>query len=1467
MEDWVTIPYSSNKLKQTYFQNFVDISGVMSVRNSNNINLYASGSIPDFSINSHQIRVKENENYYDISNSKLRFIQNLYENVQDKLEDLTSRTQYLTTSSNDGKAIFGSSIEISNNLICFSDLSLGGNLFIENYSTFNGQVDICGNLYANYPNNSIPISAITNLEYNLNTKSNLISPDFTGIPTTPTATSGTNTNQIATTAFVTNAVSMKADLASPTFTGTPSAPTAISGTNTTQIATTAFVADAVTGLGGGGGPDLTQDISVNTLTIGIGSGDISTNSVFGYQVLSSNTTGFGNVANGYESLLNNTTGHSNVANGRNVLYYNTTGSANVAIGREALYSNTTASSNVAVGSSALYNNTTGYSNVATGSVTLYNNTTGIYNTANGYLALYTNTYGSYNTANGSNALRYNYGYYNSADGYLALYNNTSGSRNTATGFSAGYNNTTASFNTFIGATTNISPTNASWTQSTALGYGALITASNQIVLGRSSETVVVPGAMTISGIPTAPTAISGTNTTQIATTEFVADAVSVKADLASPTFTGTVSGITNTMVGLGNVDNTSDANKPVSTAQQTALDLKADLASPTFTGTVSGITNTMVGLGNVDNTSDANKPVSTAQQTALDLKANLASPTFTGTVSGITNSMVGLGNVDNTSDANKPVSAAQQTALDLKANLASPTFTGTVSGITNSMVGLGNVDNTSDANKPVSTAQQTALDLKADLASPTFTGTPNAPTATSGTNTTQIATTAFVTDAVSGLGGGSSIDLTQDISINSITVGRGSGNQTTNTVFGNDALSANTNYSFNTAFGYRTLKNTINNNNSAFGTNALLSNTNGAENSAFGASALYTNLTSYGNSAFGSAALRYSTSAGNCAFGNYALYNTTTGNGNTGFGKSSGFNNTTAANNTFIGASTNISPTTATWTNSTALGYGALITASNQIMLGRSSENVNIPGTLRIGSSSGAPVPLYVGGYVSYVGNYSKYLNPYINPDNWTTTTAANISIHAEYGVGCDATYWHSDSRIKKNVVDVPDNLALQLVRDIPSRYYEYIDVVAKGTDKTIGFIAQEVKEVFPMAITQHTKIIPNEYRPLENISWEEIIIDISSNVTYKMSSDLTDVSGVRYRFLVEEIIDGIANMVNKEIIGNSDNTFTFDLSYSNVFCYGKEVDDFHTIDKAKIFALHHSAIQEIDRLQLEEKDKVTALEAKVTELEAKNSVNDYTLIVTEDISLNGTLISSKDICVNSLTIGIGAGDISSNSVFGYQTLASNTTGYKNTAIGYQSGINNTTGSYNTAIGYDSGTGNNSGAYNTFVGASTNANSDSYNYSTALGYDAKITTSNQIVLGNSSITSLNCQVQTITSVSDARDKKNIQPLTNGIAFVDKLNPVKFNWNMRDGGKVDIPEMGFIAQDLQQVQQETGIVIPGLVSDINPDRLEASYGTLVPILVKATQDLSKQVNELKTINATLQSQLNSIMTILTNNNLS
>jgi hypothetical protein len=212
------------------------------------------------------------------------------------------------------------------------------------------------------------------------------------------------------------------------------------------------------------------------------------------------------------------------------------------------------------------------------------------------------------------------------------------------------------------------------------------------VAGRTGSVVLTKSDVGLANVDNTSDADKPVSTLQAAS-------IATKAPIASPTFTGTVSGVTATMVGLGNVTNESKSTM---------------FASPTFTGTVSGVTKTMVGLANVDNTTDALKPVSTATQTALNLKADLASPTFTGTVGGITKTMVGLGSADNTSDANKPVSTATQTALNLKANLASPTFTGTVAGISKAMVGLGNVDNTSDAAKPISTATQTAITTLSD---------------------------------------------------------------------------------------------------------------------------------------------------------------------------------------------------------------------------------------------------------------------------------------------------------------------------------------------------------------------------------------------------------------------------------------------------------------------------------------------------------------------------------------------------------------------------------------------------------------------------------------------------------------------------------------------------------------------------------------------------------------------------------
>ena len=159
-------------------------------------------------------------------------------------------------------------------------------------------------------------------------------------------------------------------------------------------------------------------------------------------------------------------------------------------------------------------------------------------------------------------------------------------------------------------------------------------------------------------------------------------ALGLKAPLASPTFTGTVSGITKTMVGLGSADNTADTAKPVSTATQTALDLKAALASPTFTGTVSGITKTMVGLGSADNTADTAKPVSTAQASAIaTAKAEAIADATAQVTALVTGAPAAMNTLDELAaalgdDAN--FASSVTTSLGLKAPLASPTFTGTV---------------------------------------------------------------------------------------------------------------------------------------------------------------------------------------------------------------------------------------------------------------------------------------------------------------------------------------------------------------------------------------------------------------------------------------------------------------------------------------------------------------------------------------------------------------------------------------------------------------------------------------------------------------------------------------------------------------------------------------------------------------------------------------------------------------------
>jgi len=146
---------------------------------------------------------------------------------------------------------------------------------------------------------------------------------------------------------------------------------------------------------------------------------------------------------------------------------------------------------------------------------------------------------------------------------------------------------------------------------------------------------------------------------------------------------------------------------------------------------VTDLAKSSVGLGNVDNTSDANKPVSTATQTALDLKANLASPALTGTPTAPTAA-------SNTNTTQIATTAYVQGEISELLNGAGPAYD-TLKELQDLLV----------ADEGTVATLTTLVGTKAPLASPALTGTPTAPTAASNTNTTQIATTAFVTSAAS----------------------------------------------------------------------------------------------------------------------------------------------------------------------------------------------------------------------------------------------------------------------------------------------------------------------------------------------------------------------------------------------------------------------------------------------------------------------------------------------------------------------------------------------------------------------------------------------------------------------------------------------------------------------------------------------------------------------------------------------
>ena len=232
-------------------------------------------------------------------------------------------------------------------------------------------------------------------------------------------------------------------------------------------------------------------------------------------------------------------------------------------------------------------------------------------------------------------------------------------------------------------------------------------------------------------------------------------------------------------------------------------------------------------------------------------------------------------------------------------------------------------------------------------------------------------------------------------------------------------------------------------------------------------------------------------------------------------------------------------------------------------------------------------------------------LTPSINSFYFGVGGQANTSYNGIFGnvtakfsgaVWCtDYVIVSSDIRIKEDIHDILDDTALQSILSIEPKTYKYIDKLEKGDKKVYGFIAQQIKDVIPEAVSIQASYIPNIYLVADYI---EGVITLSSQptkVVIKVNDKIKCYDKDNKEILVEviEVIDDLTFRI-KEI----------EYTDTKIFVYGTFVDDFHTLDKTYIFTLNVCATQELHRrietqsvLLKSQDDRIRDLETKVATL------------------------------------------------------------------------------------------------------------------------------------------------------------------------------------------------------------------------------------------------------------------------------
>ncbi len=270
-----------------------------------------------------------------------------------------------------------------------------------------------------------------------------------------------------------------------------------------------------------------------------------------------------------------------------------------------------------------------------------------------------------------------------------------------------------------------------------------------------------------------------------------------------------------------------------------------------------------------------------------------------------------------------------------------------------------------------------------------------------------------------------------------------------NVAVGSLALSTNTTGKFNIAIGYGSLSKNTASYNTAIGNRSLELNTTGDANNAVGNSSLKKNTTGSFNNAVGNSALGNNTTGSlNSAFGNTALSKNTTGNTNVAFGARALTDNTTGIDNVAIGVAAIFKGKTAS--RNIAIGSGTLgaanLSGGNNIGIGVGTLSHNTTGSnnIAIGDKS------------------SRFTN------NSNTVTLGNSS-HNTYLMYAASWTQASDRALKHDIKEIP--VGLDFIKQLNPVEYVYNNA-AKETDKTFGFIAQEIDELIKKSNVQGNAIV-----------------------------------------------------------------------------------------------------------------------------------------------------------------------------------------------------------------------------------------------------------------------------------------------------------------------------------------------------------------------------------------------------------